>query len=162
MDETNLLSLIRLWLDNICQITTKLLQYVSPKNLPTKQSLIKKASTPYLAFINSIVTGQAPSSSAWHSAHYVRSFQLLLGYPHSWSSIFILYTSWSSRFFSLYLFLPHSSILYIIIYPLWGLLIILSKYIHVRSSFEEFIEINSIVQLEFNLNFWFLSYNIFC
>jgi hypothetical protein len=85
-----------------------------------------------------------------------------LGYPHSWSSIFILYTSWSSRFSPLYLFLPHSSILYIILYSLWDLLVILSKYIHVRSSFEEFIEMNSIVQSEFNLDFWFVSYNIFC
>jgi hypothetical protein len=36
MDETNLLSLIRPYVDNIYQITTKLLQSVSPKNLPTK------------------------------------------------------------------------------------------------------------------------------
>jgi hypothetical protein len=31
----------------------------------------------------------------------------------------------------------------------------------VRSSFEEFIETNLIVQSEFNLVFWFVSYNIF-
>jgi hypothetical protein len=37
----------------------------------------------------------------------------------------------------------------------------LSKYIHVRSSFEEFIETNSMVQSEFNLGFRFVSYNIF-
>jgi hypothetical protein len=65
-----------------------------------------------------------------------------LGYSHSWSSIFILYISWSLRLSPLYLFLPHSSILYIILYPLWDLLITLSKYIHVRSSFKGFIEIN--------------------
>jgi hypothetical protein len=43
----------------------------------------------------------------------------------------------------------------------WGPLITLSKYIHVRSSFEEFIETNLMVQSEFNLVFWFVSYNIF-
>jgi hypothetical protein len=42
-----------------------------------------------------------------------------------------------------------------------GPLITLSKYIHVRSSFEEFIETNLIVQSEFNLSFWFMSYNFF-
>jgi hypothetical protein len=31
----------------------------------------------------------------------------------------------------------------------------------VRSSFEEFIETNLMVQSEFNLIFWFMSYNIF-
>jgi hypothetical protein len=40
-------------------------------------------------------------------------------YPHLWSSIFILYTLWSSKFSHLYSFLSHSSILYIIIYPMW-------------------------------------------
>jgi hypothetical protein len=34
---------------------------------------------------------------------------LLLGYPHSSTSISILYTSWSSRFPPLYIFLPHPS-----------------------------------------------------
>jgi hypothetical protein len=29
------------------------------------------------------------------------------------------------------------------------------------SCFEVFIEMNLMVQLEFNLNFWFISYNIF-
>jgi hypothetical protein len=43
-----------------------------------------------------------------------------------------------------------------------GPLVTLSKYIHVRSSFEEFIETNLLVQSEFNLIFWFMSYNIFC
>jgi hypothetical protein len=41
-------------------------------------------------------------------------------------------------------------------------LITLSKYIHVRSSFEKFIETNSMVQSKFNLGFWFVNYNIFC
>jgi hypothetical protein len=85
-----------------------------------------------------------------------------LGYPHSWYSKFILYISWPSIFSPLYLILPHPSILYIIIYLLWGPLITLSKYIYVRSSFEEFIETNLMVQSEFNLGFWFVSYNIFC
>jgi hypothetical protein len=84
-----------------------------------------------------------------------------LGYPHSWYSKFILYTSCSSRFSPLYLILPHPTILYIIIYLLWGSLVTLSKYIHVRSSFEGFIETNLTVQSEFNLIFWFVSYNIF-
>jgi hypothetical protein len=75
--------------------------------------------------------------------------------------IFILYIFWSSRFSPLYSFLPHPSILYIIIYPLWGPLITLSKYIHVRSSFEEFIKTNLMVQSKFILDFWFVSYNIF-
>jgi hypothetical protein len=61
----------------------------------------------------------------------------------------------------LYSFLPHSFILYIILYSLWGPLITLSKYIHLRSSFEEFIKTNSMVQSEFNCGFWFVSYNIF-
>jgi hypothetical protein len=39
------------------------------------------------------------------------------------------------------------------LHPLWGPLITLSKYIHVGSSFEEFIETNLMVQLEFNLIF---------
>jgi hypothetical protein len=59
----------------------------------------------------------------------------------------------SRRFSHLYLFLPHSSILYIIIYLLWSSLITLSKYIHVRFSFEGFIETNLMVQSKFNLGF---------
>jgi hypothetical protein len=55
----------------------------------------------------------------------------------------------------------HSSILCIILHPLWSLLITLSKYIHVRSSFEEFIKTNSMVQSKFYLGFWFVRYNIF-
>jgi hypothetical protein len=51
--------------------------------------------------------------------------------------------------------------LYIILYPLWGPLVILSKYIHVTSCFEVFIETNLMVQSEFNLVLWFASYNIF-
>jgi hypothetical protein len=43
-----------------------------------------------------------------------------------------------------------------------GSLITLSKYIHVRSCFEEFIETNLMVQSEFHLDFWFVSYSIFC
>jgi hypothetical protein len=69
--------------------------------------------------------------------------------------------SWSSKFHPLYQFLPHSSILYIILYPLWGPLITLSKYIHVKSSFEGFIATNLMVQSKFNFAFWFVSYNIF-
>jgi hypothetical protein len=42
-----------------------------------------------------------------------------------------------------------------------GPLITLSKYIHVISCFEVFIETNLMVQSEFNLVFWFVSYNIF-
>jgi hypothetical protein len=64
----------------------------------------------------------------------------------------------------LYLILPHPSIIYIIIYPLyplWDPLITLSKYIHVWSSFKGFIETNLMVQSKFNLDFWFVSYNIF-
>jgi hypothetical protein len=38
---------------------------------------------------------------------------------------------------------------------------VLSKYIHVRSYFDGFIETNSMVYSEFNLGFWFVSYNIF-
>jgi hypothetical protein len=37
----------------------------------------------------------------------------------------------------------------------------LSKYIHVTSCFEVFIETNLMVQSEFNLVLWFASYNIF-
>jgi hypothetical protein len=46
-------------------------------------------------------------------------------------------------------------------YPLWGPLVTLSKYIHVRSSFKVFIETDLMVQSKFNLVFWFVSYNIF-
>jgi hypothetical protein len=69
-----------------------------------------------------------------------------------------------SKILSLYSILPHPSILYIIIYPLypvWDSLVTLSKYIHVWSSFEGFIETNLMVQSKFNLDFWFVSYNIF-
>jgi hypothetical protein len=44
---------------------------------------------------------------------------------------------------------------------LWGSLVTLSKYIHVTSCFEVFIETNLMVQSEFNLVFLFASYNIF-
>jgi hypothetical protein len=71
------------------------------------------------------------------------------GYPHSCTSIFILYTSQSARFSLLYSILPHSSILYPL-YPSWDPLVTLSKYIHVWSSFEGF-----------NLDFWFVNYSIF-
>jgi hypothetical protein len=64
-----------------------------------------------------------------------------------------LYTSWSSRFSSLYSILSHSSIICIILYLLWGPLATLSKYIHMRSCFEGFIETNLMVQLKFNLMF---------
>jgi hypothetical protein len=64
---------------------------------------------------------------------------------HAGFSIFVLYMSWSSRFSSLFSFLSHLFILYIIFYSLWGSLVTLSKYIHVRSGFEGFIEINSMV-----------------
>jgi hypothetical protein len=59
---------------------------------------------------------------------------------------------------------PAPIILYIILYPLhplWDPLITLSKYIHVWSSFKGFIETNLMVQSKFNLDFWFMSYNIF-
>jgi hypothetical protein len=82
----------------------------------------------------------------------------------STTTIFILYTYWSARFSHLYSILPHPSILYIILYPLyplWDTLITLSKYIHVWYNFEGFIETNLMVQSEFNLNFWFVSYSIF-
>jgi hypothetical protein len=39
------------------------------------------------------------------------------------------------------------------LYPLWGLLITLSKYIHVTSCYEEFIVTNLMVQSEYNLVF---------
>jgi hypothetical protein len=42
-----------------------------------------------------------------------------------------------------------------------GPLVTLSKYIHVTSCFEVFIETNLMVQSEFNLVFWLMSYNIF-
>jgi hypothetical protein len=90
--------------------------------------------------------------------------------PMSWpvrlSALIILYFHplyiWLSRFSPLYSFLLHPSILYIILYPMWGPLVTLSKYIHVRSSFEELIKTNLMVQSEFNLGFWFVSYNISC
>jgi hypothetical protein len=41
----------------------------------------------------------------------------------------------------------------IILYPLWGLLVTLSKYIHVTSCFEIFIETNLMLPSEFNLVF---------
>jgi hypothetical protein len=63
-------------------------------------------------------------------------------------------------FFSIFIS-PAPSILYIILYPLLGPLVTLSKYIHVRSSFKEFIGMNLMVQSEFNLSFWFVNYNIF-
>jgi hypothetical protein len=88
----------------------------------------------------------------------------LLGYSYSLTFIFILYTSQSARFSHIYSILPHTSILYIIIYPLYPLcdpLVTLSKYIHVWSSFEGFIETNLMVQSKFNLDFWFVSYSIF-
>jgi hypothetical protein len=93
-----------------------------------------------------------------------RSFNKKGQYPHSWTSIFILYTSWSARFSPLYSIHPHPSILYIILYPLyslWDPFVTLSKYIHVWSSFERFIETNLMVQSKFNLDFWFVSYSIF-
>jgi hypothetical protein len=54
-----------------------------------------------------------------------------------------------------------------LIHPLYhpsstvGLLVTLSKYIYVRSSFEKFIKTNLMVQSKFNLGFWFVKYNIF-
>jgi hypothetical protein len=39
MDETNLLSLIRPWLDNICQITTKIATVLFCKNFASKPAL---------------------------------------------------------------------------------------------------------------------------
>jgi hypothetical protein len=48
-----------------------------------------------------------------------------------------------------------------ILYPLWDPLVTLSKYIHVWFSFEGFIETNLTVKSKFNLDFWFVSYNIF-
>jgi hypothetical protein len=76
-----------------------------------------------------------------------------------------LYSSFmysSHQDFFLYLILPHPSILYIILYSLWGPLVTLSKYIHVTSYFEVFIETNLMIQSKFNLVLWFTSYNIFC
>jgi hypothetical protein len=43
----------------------------------------------------------------------------------------------------------------------WDPLITLSKYIHITSCFEVFIAMNLMVQSEFNLILWFMSYNIF-
>jgi hypothetical protein len=60
-----------------------------------------------------------------------------------------------------YIVSPHLFIVYIILHLLYSPLITLSKYIHMGSSFEEFIETNLMVQSEFNLVFWFISYNIF-
>jgi hypothetical protein len=73
----------------------------------------------------------------------------------------MLYASYLSRFSSIYSIFPHPSIFYIILYPLWGPLVTLSKYIHVTSCFEVFIETNLMVQSKFNLVLWFASYNIF-
>jgi hypothetical protein len=73
----------------------------------------------------------------------------------------MFYASYLSRFSSVYLIFPHPSIFYIILYSLWGPLVTLSKYIHVTSCFEVFIETNLMVQSEFNLVLWFASYNIF-
>jgi hypothetical protein len=47
------------------------------------------------------------------------------------------------------------------LYPLWDPLVALSKYIHVWSSFQGFIETNLMVKSKFNLNFCFVSYIIF-
>jgi hypothetical protein len=58
-------------------------------------------------------------------------------------------------------FHPHPSILYIILYPLWDPLVTLSKYIHVTSYFEVFIETNLMVQSKFNLVLWFVIYKVF-
>jgi hypothetical protein len=60
-----------------------------------------------------------------------------------------------------YTVFPYPSILYIILYLLWDPLVTLSKYIHVTSCFEVFIETNLMVQSKFNLVFWFESYSIF-
>jgi hypothetical protein len=60
-----------------------------------------------------------------------------------------------------YTVFPHPSILYIILYLLWGPLVTLSKYIHMTSYFEVFIETNLMVQSKFNLVFLFVNYNIF-
>jgi hypothetical protein len=96
-----------------------------------------------------------------HRSHMSYGSKTVRTYHPLYSSSKRNISSWSSRFFPLYHFLPHSSILYIILYPLWGPLVTLSKYIHVRSSFEAFTETNLMVQSEFNLVFLFVSYNIF-
>jgi hypothetical protein len=75
--------------------------------------------------------------------------------------IYLLKEIFYSRHHKIHSFFSHPSILYIIIYPLWDLLVTLSKYIHVTSCFEVFIETNLMVQSKFNLVFWFSSYNIF-
>jgi hypothetical protein len=60
--------------------------------------------------------------------------------------------------------IPNSpALIYPLYHPLslWGPLVTLSKYIYVRSYFEEFIKTNLMVQSKFNLVFWFVSYSIF-
>jgi hypothetical protein len=57
-----------------------------------------------------------------------------------------LYTSFFRIHYHLYLILYTN-------YQQWGPLVSLSKYIHVRSSFEGFIKTNLMVQSEFNLIF---------
>jgi hypothetical protein len=66
-------------------------------------------------------------------------------YPRSWISVFILLKKYFILVTTKYTVSPHPFILYIILYLLWGPLITLSKYIHVTSCYEVFIETNLMV-----------------
>jgi hypothetical protein len=69
------------------------------------------------------------------------SFSARLDY----SSIFIFKKKYFIIVITKYTVFSHPSILYIILYPLWGQFVTLSKYIHVISCFEVFIETNLMV-----------------
>jgi hypothetical protein len=90
-----------------------------------------------------------PSSKAIRTHHPLNPSSIRPSYQDSF-----LYTSFFRTHHPLYLILYTN-------YQRWSPLVSLSKYIYVRSSFEEFIETNLMVQSEFNLAFWFVSYNIF-
>jgi hypothetical protein len=97
----------------------------------------------------SLVLCQAPKFS-----RVFRLPALFDGYIHPLKRIF------HSSHHKIYSF---SALIHPLYHPLStvGPLVTLSKYIQVRSCFEEFIETNLMVQLEFNLVFWFMSYITF-
>jgi hypothetical protein len=98
----------------------------------------------------------------WMFKKYIAARGAWLGYPHSCSSIFILYKEYYVSVIKiLYSILVPSALIFLYISysipttkngPTCHLLRILSKYIHVRSSFEEFIATNLMVQSKFNLD----------
>jgi hypothetical protein len=90
-----------------------------------------------------------------HCREYVGEIYELEYYYHP-PILFLSSFSFSISFFHFFYF----SVYYTNYYR-WGLFVILSKFIHMRSCFEGFIKRNPMMQSKFNLVLIFLSYNIF-